>query len=118
MNFICSIQNYQWQRLNELKTTINAEVVTMNDFLEVAAKINSLKIPEERDFKKTVTMEDGTTSVVNIIKHHSRKTIVICNRVEKVQQLYNKIIAAGISNQSGFEILTGLKKKKIDYETV
>ena len=83
MNFICSIQNYQWQRLNELKTTINAEVVTMNDFHEVAAKINSLKIPERRDFKKTVTMEDGTTSVANIIKHHRKQTIVICNRLKR-----------------------------------
>ena len=86
MNFICSIQNYQWQRLYELKTTINAEVVTMNDFLEDVAKINSLKIPEERDFKKTVTIGEGTISVANIIKHHCKKSIVICNRVEKVQQ--------------------------------
>ena len=63
-------------------------------------------------------MEEGTISVDNIIKHPSKKPIVICNRVEKVQQLYNKIIAAGISNQSGFDNLTGLKKKKIDYKTV
>lgn len=96
--------------IHELKTTINAEVITIDDFPEDVDKINSLKIPEGRDVKKTVTVEKGTISATAIIKHHVKKTIVICNRVEKVQQLYNEIIA---SDLTGFETLSGLDKSNV-----
>ncbi len=82
--------------INELKSAINAEVVTIDDFPEDVAKINSLKVPEGKEFKKIVTVAEGTINAKTILRHHTRKTIVICNRVEKVQQLYNDIVASDL----------------------
>jgi CRISPR-associated endonuclease/helicase Cas3 len=86
--------------INELKSAINADVVTIDDFPEDVVKINSLKVPEGKDVKKTVTTNEGTINAETILKYHFRKTIVICNRVEKVQQLYNEIVS---SNRSGLK---------------
>lgn len=98
------------RHINELKTVLNAEVVTIDDFPEDIIKINSLKIPEGKDVKKTVAIEEGTINVSTILKHHIKKTIVICNRVEKAQQLYNGIIS---SDLEGFKNLQGLEKPDI-----
>ena len=79
--------------INELTEAVNAEVVSINDFPEDAAIINSLKVPEGREAKKTVIVKDETINAQTILKRHKNKTIVICNRVEKAQQLYNDLIA-------------------------
>jgi CRISPR-associated endonuclease/helicase Cas3 len=78
--------------IKELKIAVNAEVVSIDDFPEDVAIINSLKIPEGRNVKKTVTVTTKTINAETILKHHINKTIVICNRVEKAQRLYNDII--------------------------
>jgi len=96
--------------INKLKETVNAEVISINDFPEDAAIINSLKVPEGYDAKKAVIVEDETINTQTILKQHKKKTIVICNRVEKAQQLYNEIVG---SNLEGFENLQGLQKSNI-----
>jgi len=96
--------------INELKVAVNADVVKIDDFPEDMVKINSLKVPEGKEVKKTVTVAEGTINAETILKHHMRKTIVICNRVEKVQQLFNDITA---SDLTGFQNLSGLEKSNI-----
>ena len=86
--------------INKLKVAINAEVVKIEDFPEDVAKIKSLKVPEGKEFKKIVTVAEGTINAKTILKHHTQKTIVICNRVEKAQQLYNDIVT---SDLTGFD---------------
>ena len=81
--------------INELKTAVNAEVVSIEDFPEDIVRINSLKIPEGNDVKKTVTIINSPINAETILKHHTNKTIVICNRVEKAQQIYNDILYLG-----------------------
>lgn len=94
----------------ELKTAVNAEVVSINDFPNDVAIINSLKIPEGRQAKKTVIVKDEIIDAQTILTKHKKKTIVICNRVEKAQQIYNLIIS---SEFYGFENLMGLDKSNI-----
>jgi CRISPR-associated endonuclease/helicase Cas3 len=96
--------------INKLKTVVNAEVVSIDDFPEDVVKINSLKIPEGKDVKKTVTVLDSTINAETILKHHVKKTIVICNRVEKAQQLYNEMVDTDLE---GFQNLQGLDKNNI-----
>ena len=96
--------------INELKTAINAEVISINDFPEDEAKINSLKVPAECKVKKTVSVKDGTIAAQTILKLHRKKTIVICNRVEKAQQIYNDIVGLDLT---GFENLSGLDKSNV-----
>ena len=76
----------------ELKEAVNAEVVSINDFPEDLERINSLKIPEGKECKKTIKTISGTINANNILKVHKRKTIIICNRVEKAQKLYNDLL--------------------------
>lgn len=95
--------------INRLKDAVNAEVVSINDFPEDAAIIKSLKIPEGRDAKKALIVKEETINAQTILKRHKKKTIVICNRVEKAQQLYNEIV----SDLEGFENLQGLEKSNI-----
>jgi CRISPR-associated endonuclease/helicase Cas3 len=96
--------------INKLKKAVNAEVVSINDFPEDVAIIKSLKIPEGHDAKKSVIVKDETINAQTILKQHKKKTIVICNRVEKAQKLYNDIIS---SDLTGFENLSGLDKSNI-----
>lgn len=90
--------------INELKIAVNAEVVAISDFPEDVERINSLKIPEGKLAKKTLKISDTTINTETILKCHKRKTIVICNRVEKAQQLYNEI---------SILTLAGLKQENI-----
>ncbi|WP_157624903.1 CRISPR-associated helicase Cas3' [Sunxiuqinia dokdonensis] len=94
--------------INNLKEAVNAEVVSINDFPDDAAIVNSLKVPEGRKAKKTVVVKDETINAQTILKRHMKKTIVICNRVEKAQQLYNDLISL-----TGFETLSGINHKNI-----
>lgn len=96
--------------INELKEAIKAEVVSINDFPEDAAKINSLKIPSGCEAKKTVFVKNETINVQRVLKRHKKKSIVICNRVEKAQQLFNEIIGTDLE---GFQNLQGLDKTNI-----
>lgn len=96
--------------INKLKKAINAEVVSINDFPEDVAIIKSLKVPEGYDAKKAVIVKDETINAQTILKRHKKKTIVICNRVEKVQQLYNDMVDADLE---GFENLQGLQRSNI-----
>ncbi len=96
--------------INELKSAVNAEVVTIDDFPEDIAKINSLKVPEGKVVKKTVTVQDGTINADTILKQHIKKTIVICNRVEKTQKIYNDIVGKDLT---GFKNLSGLDKSNV-----
>mgnify|MGYP001765849759 CR=1 FL=1 len=96
--------------INKLKKAVNAEVVSINDFPEDVVIIKSLKIPEGHDAKKSVIVKDETINAQTILKQHKKKTIVICNRVEKAQQLYNEIVG---SDLGGFENLQGLQRSNI-----
>jgi CRISPR-associated endonuclease/helicase Cas3 len=96
--------------INKLKKAVNAEVVSINDFPEDVVIIKSLKIPEGHDAKKSVIVKDETINAQTILKQHKKKTIVICNRVEKAQQLYNEIVG---SDLEGFENLQGLQRSNI-----
>ncbi|MDP3462604.1 MAG: CRISPR-associated helicase Cas3' [Bacteroidales bacterium] len=96
--------------IKKLKEAVNAEIVSINDFPEDAAIINSLKVPEGHGAKKTVTVKDEMINAQTILKRHKKKTIVICNRVEKAQQLYNEIVD---SDLTGFKNLSGLEKSNI-----
>ncbi len=88
----------------------NVEVVTIDDFPEDVVKINSLKIPKGKEVKKIVTVQDGTLKTETILKKHVNKTIIICNRVEKAQQIYNDILT---SDLEGFQNLQGLDKTNV-----
>ena len=96
--------------INKLKKAVNAEVVSINDFPEDVVIIKSLKIPEGHNAKKSVIVKDETINTQTILKQHKKKTIVICNRVEKAQQLYNDIKS---SDLTGFENLSGLDKSNV-----
>ncbi len=96
--------------INELKSGVNAEVVSISDFPEDEAQIKSLKIPNGHEAKKNLTAKEETINATTILKQHNKKTIVICNRVEKAQQLFNDIVT---SDLTGFENLSGLDKKNI-----
>lgn len=78
--------------INELKHTLNAEVVSIESFPEDEIQINSLKIPIGKEYKKGIDVFEKTINVHDIIINHKGKTIVICNRVEKAQQLYNELV--------------------------
>ncbi len=90
--------------IDELKTSVNAEVVSIDDFPEDVLRIKSLKIPTGYEVKKNVFVQDEIINAQTILKLHKKKTIIICNRVEKAQQLYNEMI---------YLDLTGLDKSNI-----
>lgn len=96
--------------INELKNLLNAEVVKIDDFPDDVLKINSLKIPDGKSAKKFVKVVGETLTRDSILKLHAKKTIVICNRVEKAQQLYNDIIETDFND---FHNLSDLDKNNI-----
>lgn len=91
--------------IKELKETLNAEVISINDFPEDLVKINSLKIPVGYETKKTVLVKNETINAQAILKQHKKKTIVICNRVEKAQQLYKEINCSTINGLNKSNII-------------
>ena len=96
--------------INNLKSSLkNVEVVSIEDFPDDKLKINSLKIPKGKEAKKFVHVQDDTINANTILSKHQKKTIVICNKVEKAQQIYNDII----TTLKGFETLSGLKHENI-----
>lgn len=95
--------------INELKVTLNAEVVSIDDFPEDAKNISSLKVPDGKEYKKRIEVFQKTINIEDIKSRHKQKTIVICNRVEKAQQLYNDLI----QYIKGPENFQGLKAENI-----
>lgn len=66
----------------------NCEIVTLDDFENDKNRIKSL-LPSKD--KKEIFVCDGKLDAQNIVNLHHTKTIVICNRVENAQQIYNEI---------------------------
>lgn len=71
---------------NELGETY--EIITLDYFPQDKAQIGSLK-PEVS--KKRINVIDEPVTAERILKKHKKKSIVICNRVEKAQEIYNQI---------------------------
>lgn len=72
----------------------NVEIVSISDFPEDEKQIKSLIVPKGNKAKKNVIVKEETINASSILKQHKKRTIVICNRVEKAQQLYNEIVAS------------------------
>lgn len=68
----------------------NCVIVTLDNFEDDKSKIKSL-LPSKD--KKEIFVCDGKLDAQNIINQHIGKTIVICNRVENAQKIYNEIKA-------------------------
>lgn len=77
--------------IDKLKKTLNAEVVHIDDFQQDVLMINSLKIPKDKKSKKSISIINNVISATAIKEKHKDKTIVICNRVERVQKLYKDL---------------------------
>lgn len=67
----------------------NYEIITLDDFPEDKNKIGSLR-PKMN--KKQIKVIDDKISAEKIIETHIKKSIVICNRVETAQLMYNELI--------------------------
>lgn len=65
------------------------EIITLDDFPQDRILIGSLK-PEIN--KKRINVIDEPITAERIFKKHNEKSIVICNRVEKAQEIYNQLI--------------------------
>jgi CRISPR-associated endonuclease/helicase Cas3 len=75
-----------------IKENYGFQVVAIKDFPNDIAQLKSLKPAEDKSVKKTVTVyPNKTINAVDVLAKHKNKTIVICNRVEKAQQMYNDI---------------------------
>ncbi len=67
----------------------NYEIITLEEFPQDKRAIKSL-IPEKN--KKLINVKEQTLSAGSILENHKNKTIVICNRVETAQKIYQDII--------------------------
>jgi len=77
--------------IENLQDALNAAIVHIDNFPEDVKIISSLRIPKNKESKKSVTVVNNVISAGDIKNKHKNKTIVICNRVEKVQKLYNEL---------------------------
>lgn len=69
----------------------NFEIVTLEGFPKDREKIKSIKPAPNKVAKKSVFVSDGVLTAENVIKKHKNKSIVICNRVEKAQQIFENL---------------------------
>lgn len=69
----------------------NFEIVTLDDFAADRDKIKSIKPVSNKTAKKAVFVSDNVLTAECIIEKHKNKTIVICNRVEKAQQIFETL---------------------------
>lgn len=77
--------------MNALKSELdNYEIITLDDFPQDKVQIGSLK-PEIN--KKQIKVIGNILTAKKIIETHGKKSIVICNRVEKAQQIFNDLIS-------------------------
>lgn len=76
--------------MKDLKENLtNYEVITLDDFPEDKKRIASLLPIED---KKKINIVDETITAQKIAENHVSKTIVICNRVESAQRIYQDLI--------------------------
>jgi CRISPR-associated endonuclease/helicase Cas3 len=76
-----------------IKNEFDFEIVSIKNFPNDIEKIKSLKPALNKSVKKSITVySDKKINVNDILSKHKNKTIVICNRVEKAQQIYNELI--------------------------
>lgn len=66
----------------------NFEVVSISEFPDDIPLIRSLMPSPDKDIKKSVSVKKETINVSDILKHHKNRSIVICNRVERAQQIF------------------------------
>jgi CRISPR-associated endonuclease/helicase Cas3 len=92
-----------------IEEKFNFEVISLKDFPNDAAKIKSLKPADAKSTKKSVKVcLNEKMSAERILSKHKNKTIVICNRVEKAQQVYQDL--RKLHDKVGCK---GLKKENI-----
>ena len=78
--------------LDFIKNNFNFEIVSIKDFPEDVNKIKSLKPKPNKSVKKSIhVVSDKKLNADSILQHHMNKTIVICNRVENVQKIFNEL---------------------------
>ena len=70
---------------------LNFEIVSLADFPADRLLINSIKPAPNKSTKKAVHIFDDILTSKRIIEKHKNRTIVICNRVEKAQQLFEDL---------------------------
>lgn len=76
--------------MSDLKEQLkNYEIVTLDDFPEDKERIASL-LPILN--KKRLIVKDEVLSAIRIADTHKVKTIIICNRVESAQKIYQELI--------------------------
>ena len=69
----------------------NFEIVTLDDFPTDRDKVRSIKPASDKTAKKAVFVSDDILTAESVIEKHKNKTIVICNRVEKAQQIFETL---------------------------
>lgn len=69
----------------------NFEIVTLADFPNDRKEIKSLAPACDKPVKKSVFVTDEVLTGESIIKKHKNKSIVICNRVERAQQIFENL---------------------------
>lgn len=70
---------------------LNFEIVSLADFPADRLLIKSIKPAPNKSTKKTVHVINDVLTAEKIIEKHKNKSIVICNRVEKAQQLFEDL---------------------------
>jgi len=84
----------------------NFEIITLGQFEKDKTKIGSLQ-PSKG--KKKIQIIDKPISAKNVEVKHLNKSIVICNRVETAQKLYNDLI----KSRCDYKSLSNLKGENI-----
>ena len=80
--------------LDFIKGKFSFEIVSIKDFPDDVEKIKSLKPKPNKAIKKSIhVVSENKLNAESILKYHTNKTIVICNRVEKSQQIFNDLIS-------------------------
>lgn len=74
--------------MRSIPPELNYEIITLDNYPKDKTKIKSL-LPTTN--KKTIHIASSTINATNIIKYHADKTIVICNRVESAQAIFNEL---------------------------
>src|SRR5690554_2734977 len=87
--------------MEELKNSLtNYEIVTLDDFPTDKQKIASL-LPVRN--KKKIEVSNSVISAATVAGLHKSKTIVICNRVESAQKVYQDLIGLKNSGNSNLK---------------
>ncbi len=79
--------------------------ITLDSFPSDVPKIKSLIKDKTKQYKKTIEVCKEKLNADTITKHHIRKTLVICNRVETAQQVFLNIQNKLGRNSIGIKLL-------------